>query len=252
LFKLTIRIEMLYRFGMLRFLVIVAASLLTTARAATYHVAQENRSASDDSPGDSEHPLKTIAKAAELLKAGDLVIIHSGVYRERVLIKASGAAQQPIRIEAAEGEHVVLTAADRMTNWKKVDGANPIFSTEWPHKFITWNSSMTHPNDAYHQVIGRCEQVIVDGYLLRHVLSSNLLSPGTFLADVTNQTLFVWDATNADLRKQFAEASTRQEILRVEGDRVQVRGLNFRYAANMAQHGAACSRVGLIPWKIVL
>jgi hypothetical protein len=30
----------------------------------------------------------------------------------------------------------------------------------------------------------------------------------------------------------------RQEILRVEGDYVQVRGLHFRYAANIAQHGA--------------
>jgi hypothetical protein len=233
-----IRIQMLSRFGMLRLLVPLAASLLTTATAATYHVAQEILSASDDSPGDSEHPLKTISKAAELLKAGELVIIHSGVYRERVQIKASGTAQQPIRIEAAEGEHVVLTGADRITNWKKVDGANPIFSTDWPHKFITWNSSMTHPNDAYHQVIGRCEQVIINGYLQRQVLSSNLLSPGTFFADVTNRTLFVWDATNADLKKQHVEASTRQEILRLEGDYVQVRGLTFRYAANMAQHGA--------------
>ncbi len=29
---------------------------------------------------------------------------------------------------------------------------------------------MTHPDDAYHRLIGRCEQVAIDGYLLRQVL----------------------------------------------------------------------------------
>ena len=217
---------------------LLAPSIIATAEAATYHVAQESRSASDDSPGDLEHPLKTISKAAELSKAGDGVMIHSGVYRERVLIKNHGTREQPIRIEAADGERVVLTGADRIQNWMKIDGPSAIYRVDWPHRFITWNASMTHPNDAYHQVIGRCEQVIVNGYLLRQVLASNLLSPGSFFADVTNRTLLVWDSTNGDLNKQHVEASTRQEILRVEGDYVQVRGLSFRYAANMAQHGA--------------
>jgi hypothetical protein len=36
----------------------------------------------------------------------------------------------------------------------------------------------------------------------------------------------------------LAEASVRQEILRIEGDCVEVRGIHFRFAANMAQHGA--------------
>lgn len=214
------------------------ASIVATAQAAVYHVAQETKSANDESSGDFEHPLKTISKAAELVKAGNVVIVHSGTYRERVAIKASGTAQQPIRIESAEGEHVILTGADGIANWTRIEGANAIYRADWPHKFITWNASMTHPNDAYHQIIGRCEQVIVNGYLLRQVLSSNLLSPGSFFADVTNRTLLVWDSTNDDLNKQHVEASTRQEILRVEADHVQVRGLNFRYAANMAQHGA--------------
>ena len=29
---------------------------------------------------------------------------------------------------------------------------------------------MTHPADAYHALIGRCEQVLVSGYALRQVL----------------------------------------------------------------------------------
>jgi len=38
--------------------------------------------------------------------------------------------------------------------------------------------------------------------------------------------------------KTIAKAAVRQAVLRVDGDHVRVRGLHFRYAANMAQHGA--------------
>jgi hypothetical protein len=97
---------------------------------------------------------------------------------------------------------------------------------------------MAHPADEYHRLTGRCEQVVVDGYLLRQVLSAEQLAPGTFFADVTNQALFVWDAGSRELNKTHVEASVRPEVFRVEADHVQLRGLRFRYAANMAQHGA--------------
>ena len=206
--------------------------------AATYEVAQQNPQASDDAPGTVERPWKTVAKAAETARAGDVVVIRGGVYRERVLVKASGTAQAPIRFEAAPGEHVVVTGADRLTGWRKADETRPIYSVAWPHKFITWNRMMAHPADEYHRVIGRCEQVAVDGYLLRQVLSADQLAPGAFFVDITNQILLVWDNGNRDPNKTDVEASVRQELLLVEGDHVHVRGLRFRYAANMAQHGA--------------
>ena len=213
-------------------------ALGSSLQAATYEVAQQNPQAGDDAPGTAERPWKTVSRAAEMARPGDVVVIHGGVYRERVVVKTSGTAEAPIRFEAGLGEWVILTGADRLTGWRKSDETRPIYSVAWPHKFIPWNRSMTHPDDEYHRVIGRCEQVMVDGYLLRQVLAAGQLAPATFFADVTNQTLFVWDASNRDLNRTHAEASTRQEILRVEGDHVHLRGLRFRYAANMAQHGA--------------
>jgi hypothetical protein len=97
---------------------------------------------------------------------------------------------------------------------------------------------MTHPDDSHHQVIGRCEQVMVHGYPLRQVLGADQLAPGTFFADVTHQTLWVWDMANRDLNQAHTEASVREEVFRVEGDHVQVAGIRFRYAANRAQRGA--------------
>jgi parallel beta-helix repeat protein len=217
---------------------VLALALGSALQAATYEVALENPQASDDAPGTAERPWKTIAKAAEKASPGDVVVIRGGAYRERVLAKTSGTAQTPIRFEAAPGEHVVLTGADRLTGWRKAEEARPIYSAAWPHKFIGWNRSMTHPDDEYHRIIGRCEQVAVNGYLLRQVLSAGQLAPGAFFVDVTNQTLLAWDPGSRDLNKTDVEASVRQEILRVEGDHVQLRGLRFRYAANMAQHGA--------------
>jgi hypothetical protein len=92
--------------------------------------------------------------------------------------------------------------------------------------------------DEYHRLIGRCEQVAMDGYLVRQVLSDGQLAPGACSVGVTNKLLLVWDIGSRDLNKAYVEASVRQEVFLSEGNHVQLRGLRFRYAANMAQHGA--------------
>ncbi len=216
----------------------LAVVLCTPLLAATYEVAQQHPQAVDQGPGTSEQPWKTLAEAARRVGPGDVVVIRAGVYRERVVVKASGTPENHIRFAAAPGEQVVLTGADPLTGWQRADPDQPIYRVPWPHRFITWNKSMTHPDDEYHRVIGRCEQVMVNGYLLRQVLDPKQLAPGTFLVDTAQKALLVWDTANRDLTKLSAEASVRQEILRVEGEYVQLRGLIFRYAANMAQHGA--------------
>jgi hypothetical protein len=109
--------------------------------AATYEVAQRNPRAADDDPGTTERPWKTLTRSAERAGPGDVVIIRGGVYRERVLARKSGTAQTPIRFEAAPGEHVVVTGADRLTGWEQADNARPIYRIAWPHTFIGWNRS---------------------------------------------------------------------------------------------------------------
>lgn len=217
---------------------LVFLALCSPLSAVTYEVAQQHPQARDDGPGTPEQPWKTITAAARKVRPGDVVLIRGGVYRERVLVQTSGALRKPIRFVAAPGERVLLTGADRLTDWQRADNERPIYRIAWPHRFIAWNPNMTHPGDEYHRVIGRCEQVIVNGYLLRQVLSTNQLAPGSFCADVAGQALLVWDTANGELNKSCVEASVRQEIFRAEGDDIQLQGLRFRYAANMAQHGA--------------
>jgi hypothetical protein len=214
----------------------VAASV--SAQAATFEVAQRNPQASDDGDGTRERPWKTISRAAAKVAPGDTVMIRDGTYREQVVFHTSGTEQAPIRFEAAPGARVVLTGADRLTGWQRAEGGSPVYHVPWKHRFIPWSKHMTHPDDEYHRLIGRCEQVAIDDYLLRQVLEGSQLAPGTFFVDVSNQVLQVWDPGSRDLNKVLAEASVRQETVRVEGSWVQLHGLRFRFAANMAQHGA--------------
>ncbi len=95
-----------------------------------------------------------------MLVRSDFLVIHSGVYGKAVTIEDSGTKEKPVRFEAAPGENAVITGADAVRTWKKEPGGGNIFSAPWPHRFIGWNQSGTHPDDDEHRMIGRCEQVV--------------------------------------------------------------------------------------------
>jgi hypothetical protein len=198
-----------------------------------WHVSPEELSGID--AGDQ---FRTISGAAAKAEAGDTVLIHGGTYRESVTVEQSGTAEKPIRFEAATGERVVVTGADELREWRKEPGAN-VYSTPWPHKFVEWSESGTHPGDDYHRMIGRCEQVFIRGFPLLQVLECSALSRGTFVVD--GGRLYVCPRDGADLSDEapLVEASARQVIWHNQGEHIQLRGLRFRYAANQAQQGAA-------------
>jgi parallel beta-helix repeat protein len=183
---------------------------------------------------------RTISEAAARVAPGDTVLIHGGVYREHVRVEARGTAGRPICFMAAPGERVVVTGADEIMDWEQADPERHIYRTPWPHEFIGWNETHAHPGDSYHVLIGRSEQVTVDGYLLHQVLIRDQLSRGSFYVDLEAKQLYVWGYSDQVLgRGARVEASTRDVIWEVKGDYVQVRGLRFRFAANHAQQGAA-------------
>jgi hypothetical protein len=215
--------------------ILLALSLAAGGKAGVWHVAQKPLAGIDPNC-----QVRTVGEVTARLKAGDTAYIHGGIYREKVALDASGLPEQPIVLRAAEGEHVMLTGADRITDWTPVQGQSGVYSTPWPHKFVGWNKSQAHPDDDYHRLIGRCEQVFIDGYLLHQVLDRGKLSRGTFCADTDARLLYIQPAGNQDITgdKAMAEASTRDRILTVKGSYVTVKGICFRYAANRAQQGA--------------
>ena len=175
-------------------ILILACSAAPYAEARLLHVTQKPLAgiAADSQVG-------TISQAATRLEPGDSVLIHGGVYREAVVIDKSGEPNKPIAIQAAEGEFVIITGADRLTDWSQAPGDQRVYSTPWPHKFVAWNKNQTHPDDEYHRLIGRCEQVFIDGYPLRQVLERSKLSRGTFFADTDAQLLYIQPAGNQEI-----------------------------------------------------
>jgi len=217
------------------YVLIVGFSLSAEANGRTWHVSGKRLTGIRQ-----EQQVRTISEAVTLVEPGDRVIIHHGIYRESAIIDKSGQPDKPITFQAAVGATVIMTGADGINEWTKVRGEDNVFHTDWPHKFITWNEQYTHPNDDYHRLIGRCEQVFINGYALRQALERNKLSRGTFFVDLVNKRLYVWNDDNQDIldKKSKVEASVRDQILSVKGDHIAIKGLRFRYAANRAQHGA--------------
>ena len=75
----------------------------------TYHVSQNHPQASDTNPGTEALPFRTIGHAAQLVKPGERVWVHSGIYRELVRPRFSGeGADRMIAYEAAPGDKVII------------------------------------------------------------------------------------------------------------------------------------------------
>ncbi|MBN1420868.1 MAG: right-handed parallel beta-helix repeat-containing protein [Planctomycetes bacterium] len=208
----------------------------------TYHVNQRHPAAADENDGTEGKPFATIAAAVRVLKAGDEVLIHGGVYREHVIVESNGTSEAPIVLRAAGSDRVVVTGADLLRDLRKADmgpGANA-FRVAWPHRFIAYSPQFTHPGDDWHRMIGRAEQVFVQGYPLLQVLRREALSRGTFFVDPEAGQLTLWSRDNRDLAQARVEveASVRPVISTVRGAHVHLKGLTFRYAANRAQQGA--------------
>ena len=229
------------RTGVVAVLAACACPLPTgRADAATYVVNRRHPQAGDENAGTAEEPFKTIGRAAQAVRAGDTVIIRGGVYRESVAVEASGTADRPITFAAGAADRVIVTGADEITDWRREKDEGNVFSAPWPHRFIAWNRHFTHPDDDFHRLVGRCEQVFVHGYLLRQVLRREKLSRGTFYVDLAGKRLLVWSRDNRDLTKRRVpvEASTRTTTWVSKGDHVHLKGIRFRCAANAAQRGA--------------
>ena len=103
-----------------------------------YHVAKTEN---DSAPGTKEQPFLTISRAAQVAVAGDIVTVHAGVYREWVSPVNGGTEDARIIYQSAGDGEVVITGAEPVTDWKRVDGQvwtaevdNSIFKQRNPFK----------------------------------------------------------------------------------------------------------------------
>ena len=83
-----------------------------------YHVSVKGK---DTNVGSLSAPLRTIQAAADKAMPGDVITVHEGIYRERVVPPRGGESDEKrIIYQAAPGERVVISGSERVKGWEKV------------------------------------------------------------------------------------------------------------------------------------
>lgn len=92
-------------------LLIILTLILCSLRigAVEYHVSTTGNNLN---PGSAASPFLTIQKAANVMVAGDVCVIHAGTYREEVTPTANS-----VTFQSAPGETVLISGFEQVTNW---------------------------------------------------------------------------------------------------------------------------------------
>jgi parallel beta-helix repeat protein len=225
------------------------------AHGRTYVVSQNHPGAADTNAGDQAAPLKTISAAAQLAEPGDTVLVHAGVYRERVSPARGGQEGQPITYEAAAGEAVLIKGSDLWRPaWTPVQGASDVYEGRLdaamfaggpnPYMLSLRNTTAARPLSAgpdgklpqrWPETRG---QLFVDGRMYVEAQSPDEVraTACTWIAAADGNSLMVhFDAGRLPPAKRMVELTIRERIfapvLRNLGY-ITVRGFIMEHAAN--------------------
>ena len=201
------------------------------AHARTYHVAQNDRRASDANAGTLDAPLKSLGAAVKRVTPGDEVIIYEGVYREAVIRgNLRGGPESQTVFRAAPGDRVVISGADPIVGWTFFRGK--IWVAPWTQRFGEIPAPNNWPPETWRFPMNRREEVFVDGYPMIQVASLDAMSPGSFYVDEAASRLLVWLLDGSDPAGHSVEVSMRSPVWRIQGcSFIRIEGLVFRHAA---------------------
>jgi hypothetical protein len=203
------RITVLFLFS-----VIVSHSIL----ARDYHVSMQGNNNND---GTISGPFRTISFAADKAQAGDVIIIHEGVYREWINPPRGGESDEKrIVYRSAKGEKVVIKGSEVLTGWKKFRNdvwkvviPNSFFGDFNPYKEIIHGDWFADKGRIHHP-----GEVYLNGRSLYESASlENLLKPATLEVDGT--TLYPWycetDKENTYIYANFNGHNPNKDLVEI-------------------------------------
>lgn len=144
-----------------RLLLLMILSLFSfAASAGEYHVA---KTGNDQNNGTLQLPLLTIQAAVNIAQPGDVIIVHEGIYRERINPPRGGTSDNKrIVYQASEGQQVEIKGSEIIKNWEKFKGTvwkatipNSLFGTYNPYKdrirgdWFADNGRIHHTGEVY-------------------------------------------------------------------------------------------------------
>ncbi len=237
----------------------------TTRYVKTYHVDQAHPRASDENPGTAELPFRTINRAAQVVKPGERVWIHAGVYREMVQPRLSGEGpDRMIAYEAVPGEQVILKGSRVLeTRWERsrqpratgapVQFSRKLWMTTLPETLFEggYNPFAT-PNATDEEIDlmpwalswkGRLPYTLARGLLFQEGRRMHQLAtyedlvrlPGSYWVEPGGRTLHIHAFGSGDPNGKFFEAAVQPHIIKPQSPGfgfVRVSGLTLEHCAN--------------------
>ncbi len=219
---------------------LVLSCLTGMASAEEYHVAKNG---SDSNSGSVESPFLTVQKAASVARAGDVVTVHQGTYREWVNPKYSGANKYaPIVYQAAEGEEVWIKGSEQINNWKQ-DGKGNTWKVTLPNSYFG-------EFNPYAEILGGDWLYVTQPYFCLgevYLNDKSLYQVGSvedvrksaehlsWYVEVNDTQTTIWaNFGGANPNKELAEINVRQSVFypKLPGvNYITVRGFNLSQAA---------------------
>lgn len=190
----------------------------------------------DAAAGDRRRPLRSLEAAVGRARAGDTVLLASGIYRTTLAPLHGGRDGAPLTFAAAEGARPVITAADPWDpEWRDEGGG--MWSTAWTP--LPWDDPKSWESPGPDAPANRCEQVWCDGALLEHVADRQRLArdAGTCLTGAGR----LWVNVGGPPQRGSWERSVRRQCIAplVRGlGHLVIRGLDLRGGAAPPWTGA--------------
>lgn len=224
---------------------LLAVTLLVSAgiSAKEYHVSVQGN---DGNNGSASKPFRTINQAAQMAMPGDVIMVHSGVYREQITPPRGGNSDtERIVYQAAPGEEVEIKGSEIMKNWEKQDndtwvvkipntffgGFNPYVDTIYGDWFSPQPAGRKYHTGA----------VYLNGdWLMEAAKKEEVMRPADkknplWWAEVNETTTTIWaQFINADPNQETVEINVRQTVFYPDKpfiNFITVRGFTMQHAA---------------------
>lgn len=225
-----------------------------------YHVATIGK---DSNPGTLEQPFLTISAAAKVAFAGDEIVVHQGVYRERIAPPRGGESESKrIIYRTAKDGKVIVKGSEQILTWiPEGDNKDNIWRVELPSSFFgDYNPYYLKITGAWLYYGLGCHRgcVYYDGkaYYEKQSLEE-LRATGTWHCKVLDDVTTIWasfpQGNNPNVTRK-AEINVRPSIFfpEISGLKyITVDGFQFMHSAdnwaapnNELQMGAVGTRMG--------
>lgn len=197
----------------------------TIASAREYHISVNGN---DQNEGSGSKPFKTINFAARLALPGDVIIVHSGTYREWINPAKGGESDlKRIVYRAAQGEKVEIKGSEVITGWKKektgvwkVTIPNSLFGDYNPYKDSIYGDWFSNHGRIHHT-----GEVFLNGKSLYEKEKIEKVINPVAIANIQDPegSTYTWycesDAINTTIWANFQKFNPNKELVEISARR---------------------------------